>query len=59
MTDPLGSVIATSVSVNPFERCLVDSMVHVLLVPLSLLAPTIVSPIKKKREGSKEEGKSK
>lgn len=33
-------LIATSVSLSPYESCLVDSMGHILLVSLTTLDPT-------------------
>lgn len=37
-----GPVLATSVSVGPYESCLVKSMVHVLLMSLIPLTPAIL-----------------
>ena len=47
-----GSVIAASVSVSPYKPCLVDSVGHVLLVSVTLLASTILPQVPRApREG--------
>ena len=39
----VGSMIAASVSVSPYDACLVDSVSRVLLVSSTPVAPTVLS----------------